>query len=275
VKPANLLLDVTGTGRPHLRLSDFGVAGLLHEPRMTRQSTILGTPGYLAPEQLAGADPDPRQDLYAVGAVAVELLTGERPGADGKLPMVDGPLGEFIRRCSATDPADRPESANDVGRLLAASGVLPPAGTAPWAEDPDSPEVFDQLPPLPDSWSPAGPALRTQQPGPDTQHAGPRSQQADPGTQQVGASAQQVRPGSQQVGAGTAPEASSRSTLIAYPSGGGLTTSAEAAGRQNPPGYGEHAWLATRSKRVLRWIAFTSFAGAAGLLGAAVWLLLR
>ena len=158
VKPANLLLDVTGTGRPHLRLSDFGVAGLLDEPRMTRHSTVLGTPGYLAPEQLAGADPDPRQDLYAVGAVAAELLTGERPGTDGKLPPVDGPLADFIRRSTATDPSDRPDSATIAGRLLAATGVLPPAGTTPWSADPDSPEVFDQLPPLPPAWTPTGPA---------------------------------------------------------------------------------------------------------------------
>ena len=158
VKPANLLLDVTGTGRPHLRLSDFGVAGLLDEPRMTRHSTVLGTPGYLAPEQLAGADPDPRQDLYAVGAVAAELLTGERPGTDGKLPPVDGPLADFIRRSTATDPSDRPDSATTAGRLLAATGVLPPPGTTPWTADPDSPEVFDQLPPLPPAWTPTGPA---------------------------------------------------------------------------------------------------------------------
>lgn len=72
LKPANLLLDATGTGRPHLRLSDFGIAGLLDEPPMTRHSTVLGTLGYIAPEQLAGADPDPRQDLYTVGAVAAD-----------------------------------------------------------------------------------------------------------------------------------------------------------------------------------------------------------
>jgi serine/threonine-protein kinase len=151
------LLDVTGTARPHVRLSDFGVAGLVDEPRMTRHSTVLGTPGYIAPEQLAGADPDPRQDLYAVGAVAAELLTGERPGVDGKIPVVDGPLGDFIRRSTATDPADRPGSANEAGRLLATIGVLPPGGIAPWAEDPDPPEVFDQLSPLPPTWSPTGP----------------------------------------------------------------------------------------------------------------------
>ncbi|MFD3404128.1 serine/threonine-protein kinase [Kribbella sp. NPDC058693] len=167
VKPANLLLDATGTARPHLRLSDFGVAGLVNEPRMTRHSTVLGTPGYLAPEQLAGADPDPRQDLYAVGAVAAELLTGERPGTDGRLPDLDGPLGEFVRRLTAKNPADRPESAASAGRLLAATGAVPPPGAEPWLQDPDAPEVFVQLPPLPPNWTPAGP----QQPPPTSDRA--------------------------------------------------------------------------------------------------------
>ena len=232
VKPANLLLDVTGTARPRLRLSDFGVAGLVDEPRMTRNSTILGTPGYLAPEQLAGADPDPRQDLYAVGAVAAELLTGERPGADGKVPAVDGPLGDFVRRSTATDPADRPESAADAGRLLAATGVLPPAGTAPWADDPDSPEVFDQLPELPPSWTPAGPAPQ----------AATAEQSSTPPTQ---------------------------------PTGGPVEPTAPVASEPAPPGHDDLAEPIGRSSRVLRWTAAASFVGAAGLLAAAAWILLR
>jgi eukaryotic-like serine/threonine-protein kinase len=206
VKPANLLLDATGTRLPHLRLSDFGVAGLLDEPRMTRHSTILGTPGYLAPEQLAGADPDPRQDLYAVGAVTAELLTGERPTTDGKLPKVDGPLGDFVRHLTSKNPFDRPDSAATAGRLLAATGAVPPPGTEPWIQDPDAPEVFDQLPPLPPNWTPTGPRTHQPPPTPSTPNwtsASPRAHQPlpTPSTSNAGSAQAAAR------GAAATPEA--------------------------------------------------------------------
>jgi serine/threonine-protein kinase len=161
LKPANLLLDATGTGRPHLRLSDFGIAGLLDEPRMTRHSTVLGTPGYIAPEQLAGADPDPRQDLYTVGAVAAELLTGTRPDHTGALPPVDGSLVKLIQALTDPTPAARPSSAAEAGRLLAQSGLLPLPQATPWTTHPDPPEVFNQLPTLPPHWTPTGPSPTT------------------------------------------------------------------------------------------------------------------
>ena len=158
VKPANLLLDVTGKGRPHLRLSDFGVAGLLDEPRMTRHSTVLGTPGYLAPDQLAGADPDPRQDLYAVGAVAAELLTGERPGttASFRPSTVRSPTSSAgVRRLiRTTAPTPRPPPA---------AYSPPPAHShrpapLPGPPTPTHPKSSTNSPPLPREWTPTGPA---------------------------------------------------------------------------------------------------------------------
>lgn len=62
VKPANLLLEPTGTARPLLRLTDFGIALPMHGPRLTRTDVIVGTTGYLPPEVLAGAEPAPAQD---------------------------------------------------------------------------------------------------------------------------------------------------------------------------------------------------------------------
>ena len=93
VKPANLLLEPTSAGPPFLRLGDFGVAVPVEDVRLTRGPAVVGTDGYLAPEQVAGAAPDPRQDLYAAGVVATQLLTGRPPtsrsvadGARGAAP---------------------------------------------------------------------------------------------------------------------------------------------------------------------------------------------
>jgi len=110
VKPANLLLEPTGAGRPHVRLSDFGIAAPLDQPRMTVAATALGTPGYVAPEQRAGGDPDPRQDLYSVGIVGLEMLLGHAPPFTlDELPTT--PLGRFLTRASDPDPERRPGSA--------------------------------------------------------------------------------------------------------------------------------------------------------------------
>ena len=78
VKPGNLMLDSTGTGRPHILLSDFGIAVRVQDARLTRTGTVVGTPGYLPPEAYELTDPNPAQDLYAAGIdeqiTAVETL---------------------------------------------------------------------------------------------------------------------------------------------------------------------------------------------------------
>ncbi|WP_051113973.1 serine/threonine-protein kinase [Actinopolymorpha alba] len=245
LKPANLLLEPTGTHRPHLRLSDFGIAGLIDEPRLTRNSMVLGTPGYLAPEQLRGADPDPRQDLYTLGAVAAELLTGVRPGTDSSLPIAGGgPLWDLVRRLTSVSPDDRPGSAAAARDLLATVGVLPPDGATPWATEADPPEVFDQLPPLPPGWGPSGPVLRPATALP----TGVPAREDRPRAEPTGVPARQhdLAP---------APSRTPREGPRGAPIGG-------------EPDHRPRA-------RALVWMAGLSITGAAGLIGAAIWLLVR
>ncbi|YAL82576.1 protein kinase domain-containing protein [Dermacoccaceae bacterium W4C1] len=120
IKPANLLLDASGTDRPHLWLTDFGVALATDGPRLTSLSVVMGTPGYLAPEQLRGADPDPVADLYAAGMVGLELVTGARPRPQMRTDRADLPsrpghvppsLWDLLVRLADPDPRGRPASA--------------------------------------------------------------------------------------------------------------------------------------------------------------------
>ena len=150
VKPANLLLHPTGSGAPHLLLTDFGIAAHAADPRLTSASQVLGTPGYMAPEQLHGADPHPTQDIYAVGMVGLEMLTAQRPArsVDGDVvaPGATGPLADLLRRATALDPRERPGSAAEMRSLLAATEVRAPA------EGTEAPHVFDHLaPPAPEA----------------------------------------------------------------------------------------------------------------------------
>ena len=133
VKPGNLLLEPTGVARPHLRLTDFGIAAPMDGPRMTQQATAIGTPGYMPPEQWYGADPDPRADLYAVGRVALEMLTGERPGRDPDAvdlaalrsgdPARDAVL-DLIEHATAAAVDDRPASATAMRATIRDAGLL-------------------------------------------------------------------------------------------------------------------------------------------------------
>jgi serine/threonine-protein kinase len=122
LKPANLLLEPTGRGRPHLRIGDFGVAAPLDGTGATAVRGVVGTDLYAAPEQLRGAAPDVRQDLYSVGVVAARLL-GD-----------DGPWTPVVAALTDADPERRPPSADAARRLLAEAcqevafdGGAPPA----------------------------------------------------------------------------------------------------------------------------------------------------
>ncbi|MFF7793622.1 protein kinase [Streptomyces sp. NPDC007991] len=168
VKPANILLEATGTGRPRLRLSDFGIAMRLGEPRLTETNLVVGTPGYLAPEQMMGADPDFPADLFATGLVALYLLEGAKPdskaliqyfaehGTPGAPKGIPEPLWQVVAMLLQPDPQARFRTATGARKALAAAAELLPE---PGPDD-ELIEIFDQLGPLPPGFAPDGPLER-------------------------------------------------------------------------------------------------------------------
>ncbi|KUL45839.1 serine/threonine protein kinase [Streptomyces sp. NRRL F-4489] len=166
IKPANILLEATGTGRPHLRLSDFGIAMRKGEPRLTEANYVVGTPGYFAPEQMLGAEPDFPADLFAAGLVALSLLTGAKPDTEalvrrfldhGGIPNapedVPEPLWQVLASLLHPDPDARFKTATGARKALLAAAELLPELTL---ED-EVVEVFDHIGPLPAGFGPEGP----------------------------------------------------------------------------------------------------------------------
>ncbi|MFD3522748.1 serine/threonine protein kinase [Streptomyces sp. NPDC058653] len=165
IKPANILLEATGTGRPHLRLSDFGISMRKGEPRLTETNYVVGTPGYFAPEQMMGAEPDFPADLFAVGLVALYLLEGQKPdskalveyfeahGTPGAPQGIPEPLWQVLAGLLQPDPSARFRTATGARKALTAAVEMLPDQT----EDDEPVEVFDQLGPLPHPFGPEGP----------------------------------------------------------------------------------------------------------------------
>ncbi len=120
IKPENLLVDLSG----NVKIADFGLARIVRGSRedirrITLSGLTLGTPFYMAPEQVQGMDVDERADLYAFGVVLYELLTGALPvgrfhAPARRVPGLDPRLDRLVVKLLAGDAADRPRSARDV-----------------------------------------------------------------------------------------------------------------------------------------------------------------
>jgi hypothetical protein len=113
LKPENIIRTADG----RIKILDFGIAQFVDQTltQLTMPGGVLGTPAYMAPEQLAGGDVDARADQYALGVLIVRMATGVHPFATGasERPMPEG-LKAIADRCLARDPRDRYRSMRDV-----------------------------------------------------------------------------------------------------------------------------------------------------------------
>ncbi|HEX9065588.1 MAG TPA: serine/threonine-protein kinase [Streptosporangiaceae bacterium] len=155
IKPGNLLLGPGGI----VKVADFGISHTLDSTPLTCTGVVIGSPGYVAPERASGARASQPSDLYALGVVAYECLTGAPPfegtGLEVALahlnrpfpplpPAIPAEIAALVARLTDKDPAGRPASAGVVAEhaialrdqprgipeLQAAAGVAGPAGTA-------------------------------------------------------------------------------------------------------------------------------------------------
>jgi len=156
VKPQNLLLREDGT----VKIADFGIAHAAEATRLTQVGSVLGTAAYLAPEQAAGEPVTAAADIYSLGVVLYELLTGRQPYEFSSLaeivskqreqpirplrdvePTVPERIEAVVMRCLARNPDYRPASAADLARELAAASPEPPTMPLPAASGVRATEV--------------------------------------------------------------------------------------------------------------------------------------
>jgi serine/threonine-protein kinase len=141
LKPANLMIIDPDTPHERVKVMDFGLAKLVDSEELCKKVTdtnvdfAVGTPGYICPEQVRGEEMDHRGDIYSVGVIMYELLSGRLPFAGGTAMdillahateppprfadiglkgVVPAEIEELVLQCLAKDPAERPQQARDL-----------------------------------------------------------------------------------------------------------------------------------------------------------------
>ncbi|MBI5833597.1 MAG: Stk1 family PASTA domain-containing Ser/Thr kinase [Armatimonadetes bacterium] len=171
IKPANILFTADG----HVKVTDFGIARALAQTTGTATGTILGSPHYLSPEQARGQASGPRSDVYSLGVMLYEMLTGRTP-YEGETPVaialqhvqgtpppirsvvlgVPAPLEAVVARAMAREPEARFGTANELVAALEAvrAGLPAPVGVA--ATQAFAPPPMDATMVMPAVSAPAG-----------------------------------------------------------------------------------------------------------------------
>jgi eukaryotic-like serine/threonine-protein kinase len=146
VKPGNLLVSESGV----VKLADFGIARATGQSSITQVGSVLGTAAYLSPEQARGEEAGPQADLYSLGVVTYQLLSGRLPYEANSLselalkqqrespiplqrinPHVPTSLSEAVAVTISVVPEERPRSAAELSELISDGA----AGISPWADD--------------------------------------------------------------------------------------------------------------------------------------------
>jgi serine/threonine-protein kinase len=185
VKPGNLLRSLEG----EVKLADFGIAKAAEQSSITQVGSVLGTAAYLAPEQARGEEAGAQADLYALGVVAYQLISGRLPyeassltelalkqqqevpaSLDSLVAAVTPELAEAIGIALALDPQDRYDSAREMGRAIgdAMNGIAPRvrAGAAGGAFATEATSLLGTRPTVVSGREPSPVARREPRPGP-------------------------------------------------------------------------------------------------------------
>lgn len=129
IKPENVHILPTGL----VKITDFGIARLKHEPNLTMDGQIFGTPSYMSPEQVQGGAIDERTDLFSVGVILFEMLAGYKPFQGDSVititynivhtephspPSIPAPLEWVIRKALRKNPSERFSSAEEMKQAI-------------------------------------------------------------------------------------------------------------------------------------------------------------
>ncbi len=159
VKPENVQLLTDG----RVKLTDFGIARLVFEPNITMDGQVFGTPSYMSPEQVVGKEIDVRSDVFSLGTILYEMLSGQKPFKGDNvvaisyaithkdpdpLPQVPHAIWQVVRRALEKSPAQRFDSAKQMSDALKAAITSPEPSPPPFQPTATFTPPMQNVPPV-------------------------------------------------------------------------------------------------------------------------------